>query len=50
MTASDRFFQAITDGDAATVASLLATHPELARERSPQGASPVLLATYHGEP
>jgi ankyrin repeat protein len=50
MAASDRFFQAITDGDAATVASLLATHPELARERSPQGVSPVLLAAYYGQP
>lgn len=50
MASSEKFFQAIADGDAAMVASLLATHPELLRERSAQGASPVLTAAYNGQP
>jgi ankyrin repeat protein len=50
MASPEQFFQAIADGDTAMVVSLLASHPGLVRERSPQGASPLLLATYMGKP
>lgn len=50
MDVAREFFTAISEGDGATVAALLAANPGLAHERGPQGASPVLLATYYGKP
>ncbi|MEE9141687.1 MAG: ankyrin repeat domain-containing protein [Gammaproteobacteria bacterium] len=49
MSNAEELFEAIRNGDSATVVRLLEADPLIAKERNPDGATAIMLAKYHGQ-